>query len=128
MSASFRSEAQNRRMSPQAVANYLPQHDGLFDLIIVDEASQMTPENAVGALARASQAVIVGDANQLPPTSFFRRMVADGDDSEVDGDGVAEESVLELANATFRPRRRLRWHYRSRHAELIRFCDAAWCA
>jgi very-short-patch-repair endonuclease len=33
------------------------------------------------------------------------------------------ESVLEMANATFRPARRLRWHYRSRHSGLIKFSN-----
>ena len=57
-------------MSPLAVAQYL--HGSLaFDLVVIDEASQMTPENALGAIMRARQVVVVGDTKQLPPTSFF---------------------------------------------------------
>jgi len=110
-------------MSPLAVAQYVPAKQEAFDLIIIDEASQMTPEEAIGALARGRQAMIVGDVNQLPPSNYFRRMlnVAAGDDGE-DGD-VCEESILEIANAAFRPRRRLRWHYRSRHSSLIQFSN-----
>lgn len=107
-------------MSPLAVAQYLPK-ESLFDLTIIDEASQMTPEDAVGALARGEQAMVVGDTNQLPPTSFFRKMV---DDDELNEDeAVLNESILEMANATFKPPRRLRWHYRSRHSSLIKFSN-----
>jgi hypothetical protein len=108
-------------MSPLAVAQYLARHPGMFDLCIIDEASQMTPEDAVGALARCKQVMIVGDTNQLPPSTFFQKMVDDEDADE--DEQVLEESILEIANATFRPARRLRWHYRSRHSGLIRFSN-----
>lgn len=117
-------------MSPLSVAQYLPldgADDGpLFDLCIIDEASQMTPENALGAIARSRQVVVVGDARQLPPSDFFRRTLKDDTaDTDRSDDGTAdeplEESVLEMANHAFHPRRQLRWHYRSRHADLIRF-------
>ncbi|WP_169313883.1 DUF4011 domain-containing protein [Stackebrandtia nassauensis] len=107
-------------MSPLAVAQYLDDPNLHFDLCVIDEASQMTPEHAVGALARSSQAVIVGDTNQLPPSSFFRKMVSEGDENEED---IVEDSILELANSAFRPSRRLRWHYRSRHSGLIAFSN-----
>lgn len=107
-------------MSPQSVAQYL-QGDAEFDLLVVDEASQMTPENAMGAISRARQVVIVGDTKQLPPTSFFQKML---DDSETDQDLVEDsESVLEMANNTFAPPRQLSWHYRSRHPGLIAFSN-----
>ncbi|WP_315701245.1 MULTISPECIES: AAA domain-containing protein [unclassified Bradyrhizobium] len=109
-------------MSPLAVAQYLPKQGVGFDLCVIDEASQMPPEEAIGALSRSKQAMIVGDTNQLPPSNFFRKMVdVDGDDSE--DDTVLDESILELANATFRPARRLRWHYRSKHSGLIKFSN-----
>lgn len=108
-------------MSPLAVAQYIPKGALNFDLCIIDEASQMPPEAAIGALLRCKQTVVVGDTNQLPPSSFFRKMI---DDEEADeDDAVLNESVLEMANATFRPARRLRWHYRSRHSGLIRFSN-----
>lgn len=112
-------------MSPLAVAQYLPKQGVTFDLCVIDEASQMPPEEAIGALARSKQAVIVGDTNQLPPSNFFRKMLdIDGDDDGDDkDDAVLNESILELANATFRPARRLRWHYRSRHSGLIKFSN-----
>lgn len=108
-------------MSPLAVAQYIPRGSVEFDLCIIDEASQMPPEDAFGALIRSKQTMIVGDTNQLPPTSFFRRMI-DEEDADED-ESVLDESVLELANASFRPKRRLRWHYRSRHSGLINFSN-----
>ena len=108
-------------MSPLAVAQYLPQGALTFDLCILDEASQMPPENAIGALARCRQAMVVGDTNQLPPTNFFRKVL---EDDEADEDeSVLDESILEMANSVFRPARRLRWHYRSRHSGLIQFSN-----
>ena len=108
-------------MSPLSVAQYIQKGDIEFDLLIIDEASQMTPENAIGALARCKQAMVVGDTNQLPPSNFFGKFITvDEDDEE---DSVVEESILEIANATFRPARRLRWHYRSRHSSLIAFSN-----
>jgi transcription elongation GreA/GreB family factor/very-short-patch-repair endonuclease len=108
-------------MSPLAVAQYIPKGSVHFDLCIIDEASQMPPESAIGALLRCDQTMVVGDTNQLPPSSFFKTMV---DDEEADEDEtVLNESVLEMANATFRPARRLRWHYRSRHSGLIKFSN-----
>lgn len=111
-------------MSPLAVAQYLPKSDDpLFDLCIIDEASQMPPENALGALLRSKQVMVVGDTNQLPPTNFFKASVeADDNDDEADSSPPVE-SILQLANGTFQPARRLRWHYRSRHSALIQFSN-----
>ncbi len=107
-------------MSPLAVAQYLG--EGLeFDLVVIDEASQMTPENAIGAISRARQVVVVGDTKQLPPTSFFMKIMSE---EELDEDMREDaESILDMANATFSPVRQLRWHYRSRHSGPIRFSN-----
>ncbi|MDR1607273.1 MAG: hypothetical protein LBT38_02535, partial [Deltaproteobacteria bacterium] len=109
-------------MSPLAVATYLTPGQMIFDLCIIDEASQMTPENALGAMARSRQIMVVGDTNQLPPTNFFKKRLAELDDEE-DETGLVEESILEAANKIFSPSRRLRWHYRSRHSSLIQFSN-----
>ncbi|MBI3676293.1 MAG: GreA/GreB family elongation factor [Proteobacteria bacterium] len=108
-------------MSPLAVTQYVPQGSLEFDLCIIDEASQMPPEAAIGALMRCKQAVVVGDTNQLPPSNFFKKLIEDEEADE--DDTVLNESILEMANATFRPSRRLRWHYRSRHSGLIKFSN-----
>lgn len=108
-------------MSPLAVAQYIEKGEINFDLLIIDEASQMTPENSLGAIARATQAMVVGDTNQLPPSSFFKKFLDNLDDEE--GDDLTEESILEMANSVFRPARRLKWHYRSKRPNLIAFCN-----
>lgn len=111
-------------MSPLAVAELLPARYDLFDLLVIDEASQVKPEDALGTLLRAKQAVIVGDPKQLPPTRFFDRLIDDGADPEEEGDDpIAAESVLDLAEHAFAPSRRLLWHYRSRHESLIAFSN-----
>lgn len=112
-------------MGPYAVAQHLPPGAISFDLLIVDEASQLRPEESVGTLARAEQAVIVGDTKQLPPTSFFDR-VALGDDGDDGDEGVADsaESIMEIARQRLRDAAILRWHYRSRHEALIAWSNA----
>jgi superfamily I DNA and/or RNA helicase len=107
-----------------AVAQYLEPGLPEFDLVVIDEASQMRPEDALGAVLRAKRFVVVGDPMQLPPTSFFDRLQAEeaGDDAPAD-DTVEGESILELCLRSFRPARRLRWHYRSRHESLIAFSN-----
>lgn len=108
-------------MSPLAVAQYIDKGSIEFDLVIIDEASQMTPENAIGALVRAKQAVVVGDTRQLPPGNFFNKMLEDETDDEEES--ITQESILELAAAVFKPSRYLKWHYRSRDPSLIAFCN-----
>ena len=91
-----------------------------FDLLIIDEASQLKPEESLGALARAEQAVIVGDTKQLPPTAFFERVAIDEDDDEEErGTADDAESIMEIAQKHLRDASLLQWHYRSRHEALI---------
>lgn len=107
-------------MSPLSVAQFLPPGAMKFDLLVMDEASQIQPVDALGAIARAQQVVVVGDPKQLPPTSFFAKMTAADSDDEEDGAAVADvESILGLFMARGLPTRMLRWHYRSRHQSLI---------
>jgi very-short-patch-repair endonuclease len=108
-------------MSPLSIANYLPPGGLTFDLIIFDEASQVKPVDALGAIARGQQVVVVGDSKQLPPTSFFDSLVG-SDDAEPEDEATAAsdiESVLGLFCSRGAHQRMLRWHYRSRHESLI---------
>lgn len=107
-------------MSPMSVAQYLEPGKHLFDLLVVDEASQMKPENALGALIRCSQAVIVGDPQQLPPTDFF---AVSSDEDGQDAEDGPEESILELGRRCWHPMRMLEVHYRSRHQSLIAYSN-----
>lgn len=109
-------------MGPMSVANYLQPGEIDFDLVVIDEASQVKPEDALGVIARGKQIVVVGDPKQLPPTSFFDR--ADSDDGE-DEDIAAvslTDSILDASLPLF-PMRRLRWHYRSQHENLIAYSN-----
>jgi very-short-patch-repair endonuclease len=112
-------------MGPQSVAKYLAPTTLKFDLVVMDEASQIRPEDAIGALARGQQAVIVGDPMQLPPTSFFNRIAPQDGSDEMDGSTIAadSESILDVASVVYSSRRRLRWHYRSQHESLIAFSN-----
>jgi very-short-patch-repair endonuclease len=107
-------------MSPLSIAQYLPPNQALFDVVIFDEASQITTWDAVGAIARARQTIIVGDPKQLPPTNFFGRNEEEDDVADHEKD---LESILDEARASGIPVRDLRWHYRSRSESLIAFSN-----
>jgi hypothetical protein len=116
-------------MSPISIAQFLPPQRINFDLLVIDEASQVRPEDALGAVARAVQIVVVGDQKQLPPTSFFDRLTDDAPDdgaNEEEEDGAPQaakatemESILTLCEARGLGSRMLEWHYRSKDPSLI---------
>ncbi len=109
-------------MSPMSAAQFIaPSKDPMFDLVIFDEASQLPTCKAVGVLARGKNAVVVGDPNQMPPTSFFKEQVFDDENYEVED----LESILDDCLAVGMPESRLLWHYRSRHESLITFSNRA---
>jgi hypothetical protein len=121
-------------MSPISVAQFLPPGSAKFDLVLMDEASQMRPEDAIGAVARGNGVVVVGDNKQLPPTHFFDRTIGTlADDMEDDSPTAAPttvaagamESILTLCQARGLPGRTLQWHYRSRHPSLIQVSNEA---
>lgn len=104
-------------MSPLSIANFIPPGSLEFDLVVFDEASQVRPVDALGAILRAKQLVVVGDAKQLPPTSFFDSLTKESDDEEnVTSD---MQSILGMCDSQGVPNRMLRWHYRSKHESLI---------
>jgi hypothetical protein len=118
-------------MSPLSVSDTLPLSPDLFDVVIFDEASQIPLEDAVPAIHRAPQVIVVGDRQQLPPTSFFAASL-DGDDDEPDAPGGLDreldaDSLLSHADRTL-PSTLLGWHYRSRHESLIEFSNRAFYA
>ncbi len=115
-------------MSPLSVSVFLEAQTYDFDMVIFDEASQVHTEDAIGAIMRGKQVIIVGDTKQLPPTSFFSTTLVDedfdidSDESEDYKEAGAYESILDEAVAVL-PERSLRWHYRSRHEHLIAFSN-----
>lgn len=112
-------------MGPQAVAQYLAPTAVRFDIVIMDEASQLKPEEAIGSIARGGQLIVVGDPKQLPPTSFFDRLGMTSDEGEEAPQAAAvdSESILDVCMGHFHPVRTLRWHYRSLHESLIAFSN-----
>jgi len=109
-------------MSPLSVAQYLGTDYSPFDLVVFDEASQIPTHDAIGAIGRGRQLIVVGDTKQLPPTTFFSR--GSDDDAIPDENEIDElESILDECQASGLPRLRLGWHYRSRHESLITFSN-----
>lgn len=107
-------------MSPLSIAQYLAAHATAFDVVVFDEASQIPVWDAIGAIARGRQVVMVGDPKQLPPTSFFDRAESNLDDEDVEGD---LESILDECLGANLPTMNLAWHYRSRNESLIAFSN-----
>ena len=119
-------------MSPLVVSQLLPPACN-FDVVIFDEASQVTPADSAGALLRARRAVVAGNFHQLPPTSFFMASGGGEDDEELEPSDFNPaltsnlESVLDVMRALLPPpngTRNLGWHYRSRDERLIAFSNA----
>lgn len=110
-------------MSPLSVAQFLKPGGIQFDILVIDEASQIEPVDALGSIARVKQIVVVGDEKQLPPTAFFRKLTGEDDLEDADENVTMQakdaESILELCLAKGVPPRMLEWHYRSKHQSLI---------
>ena len=114
-------------MSPLAVSTYLNSREIRFDLVIFDEASQVRPYDAISTIYRGRQLVVAGDQKQLPPTTFFERTMSDeevsSEEDEIEETLADFESILDVCSTLGLPRRRLRWHYRSRREPLIAFSN-----
>jgi len=117
-------------MSPMSVAQFLEPGKHNFDVVIMDEASQIQPHDALGAIARAEQMIIVGDSKQLPPTTFFQTEMTnpeyDDQEETIFNELDASTSILDICQSTNYPSKRLKWHYRSEHESLIAFSNLQW--
>ncbi|MFF7542680.1 DUF3320 domain-containing protein [Streptomyces canus] len=111
-------------MSPLTVSQFLPP-DFQFDVVVFDEASQVLPQDAVNSVYRGKALIVAGDQKQLPPTSFFSAAGDSDDGDEWDEDATDSfESILDMCKASGVLRGLpLRWHYRSRHENLIAFSN-----
>ena len=111
-------------MSPISVSQFLPP-EMKFDLVLFDEASQLVPEDAIGAIYRGKTIVVAGDNKQLPPTSFFQKNLLDDTDWDELNDEDIEvfDSILDECLGIGLPVKTLKWHYRSRHEGLIAFSN-----
>ncbi len=108
-------------MSPLSVSTFLSA-DMKFDVVIFDEASQIFPQDAVGAIYRGNQLIVVGDSKQMPPSNFFNSTSVQEDDEDETDDVTDFESILDICATAF-PQKRLKWHYRSRFEQLIAFSN-----
>ncbi len=117
-------------MSPLSVSDTLPLEPELFDVVIFDEASQIPVEEAIPALYRSNQVIVVGDEMQLPPTTFFASARAEDDSVTVEEEGEKVQVALDADSFLTQsgmnlPSTLLAWHYRSRYEALISFSNAA---
>ena len=117
-------------MSPLSVSDTLPLDPDLFDVVIFDEASQIPLEEAIPAIYRSHQVIIVGDEMQLPPTTFFASSRSEDESVIVEEGGERIEVDLDsdsflTQSAQNIPSTLLAWHYRSRYESLISFSNAA---
>jgi len=109
-------------MSPLSIAQYLqgcPNHS--FDVVVFDEASQITVWDAVGALSRGKQIIVAGDPKQMPPSNFFERSIEEDDSLPAEAQDL--ESILDELIGSSMPVLQLNWHYRSRCESLIAFSN-----
>ena len=107
-------------MSPISVAQYIDVKNFKFDLIIFDEASQIPTCEAIVAIARGNNVIVVGDPKQMPPTNFFSSNNIDEENIEKED----LESILDDCLALSLPSKHLLWHYRSKHESLITFSNS----
>ncbi|MGH8245249.1 MAG: AAA domain-containing protein, partial [Gammaproteobacteria bacterium] len=117
-------------MSPLSVSDTLPLDPELFDVVIFDEASQIPMEEAIPAIYRSHQAIVVGDEMQLPPTTFFTSVRSEDESVNVEEEGERIEVDLDsdsflTQSAQNLPSTLLAWHYRSRYESLISYSNAA---
>ncbi|WP_423409023.1 AAA domain-containing protein [Heyndrickxia sp. MSNUG] len=110
--------------SPEIVSSIFPLKEGLFDLVIFDEASQCTVESGIPAVYRAKQLIVAGDEKQLPPFNMFQSSIVNEDEEEEQYETDDSVSLLNLAKRRF-PEKILQWHYRSKYEELINFSNHA---
>lgn len=110
-------------MSPLSVSTFLNNEAVLFDIVVFDEASQIFPQDAIGAIYRANQVIVVGDSQQMPPSNFFSASIENEDYNDEEEDVTDFESILDLCTAAAMKTKRLCWHYRSRYEQLIMFSN-----
>jgi hypothetical protein len=113
-------------VSPASLAQFVPPGSLTFDLVVFDEASQITVAQSIGALGRGRAAIVVGDSQQMPPTAFGQVTTnRDDEDDEAEDEVVPEDldSILTECVESSVPRIWLSWHYRSRDESLIAFSN-----
>ncbi len=129
-------------VSPSVCGSIIPLKEGLFDVVIFDEASQLRIEDTFPALLRGKIKIISGDSQQMPPSNFFQggnAILAPTDEENEEETNFQSESArlrqnIDLAdsesllvyaeNCNFEASF-LKIHYRSQHPNLIEFSNHA---
>ncbi len=106
----------------------LPLRPGIFDIVVIDEASQCDIPSALPLLFRAKRIVVIGDENQLRHIATLPRSI----NASLSAHGpiglhfsYRDKSLFDLAAASTggKPGQiKLDEHYRS-HKEIIQFAD-----
>ncbi|NRA11050.1 MAG: hypothetical protein HRT57_03735 [Crocinitomicaceae bacterium] len=96
--------------NPSQLSKCFPLKEGIFDVAIFDEASQIPLANALGTIQRSNRILVAGDEHQMGPSSYFKT----GNSEVVD--------LLHQANYYW-SKVELKHHYRSEHPELISFSN-----
>lgn len=112
--------------SPDSAVRFIDPNFEPFDLVVFDEASQIRVANSIGALGRAKAAVVVGDSQQMPPTSVAQSKTSAGTDEEDENEELylsEPESILSQCENSRVPDVMLTWHYRSEDESLIAFSN-----
>lgn len=124
-------------VNPVVCSSLFEMSEGLFDIVIFDEASQLRVEDVYAAKLRGKHRVVSGDENQMPPSNYFAssQIVIDSDNMNEEEDEVIlttdprnladSESLLEFAIRRGYSQSFLDIHYRSKHPDLIEFSNAA---
>jgi len=124
--------------NPVAANAILPLEQGLFNIVIFDEASQLRISDTFTSLIRGQYKIIAGDEHQMPPSNYFQSNaeLLETDDDEDDDDVFNEsdeqavlaeaESLLQYASDLQNINKSyLDFHYRSKHPALIDFSNNA---
>ncbi|MDL5049233.1 AAA domain-containing protein [Oscillatoria amoena NRMC-F 0135] len=103
--------------SPESASALFPL-DGIFDLVIFDEASQCFAERGLPAMHRGRQVVVAGDSQQLKPFDLYQVRFQEEEEAE----DLEVDSLLDLTSR-YLPTVSLQNHYRSQSMELIEFSN-----
>jgi superfamily I DNA and/or RNA helicase/very-short-patch-repair endonuclease len=132
-------------VSPSVCSSIIPLEEGVFDVVIFDEASQLRLEDTFPALIRGKIKIISGDSQQMPPSNFFQGGTSVLNPTEEDYEEEMSASEIETVNRSTNnsldladsesllvyaencsyKQSYLKVHYRSQHPHLIDFSNHA---
>jgi superfamily I DNA and/or RNA helicase/very-short-patch-repair endonuclease len=124
-------------VNPAVCSSLFRMQEGLFDLVIFDEASQLRIEDVYAAKLRGKVRIVSGDENQMPPSNTFLPYLVQLESTDIEDEDdnaglknifsslADSESLLEYAIRRGYKETYLDIHYRSKHPDLIEFSNCA---